>query len=186
MQFKWRKWNRVIHRDLGYFFFVLTVVYSLSGIAVNHIHDWNPNYRITHQWVQMDLPRERGLINTSVIKESLDKIGEKNTYKKHFYPDNRQIKIFIEGGSIVADLDTGSGFLEKITRRPVFHTVNYLHYNPGKWWTWASDIFAGALIIIAITGLFIIRGKNGITRRGAILTIAGIIAPLLFLYLFYW
>jgi hypothetical protein len=134
----------------------------------------------------MDLPEERGQINTEIIKESLEKIGEKNSYKKHFFPSDNQVKIFIDNGSIVTDLTTGSGFVEKITRRPVFHTVNYLHYNPGKWWTWASDIFAGGLIVIAITGLFIIRGKNGISRRGAILTIAGIVAPILFLYLFYW
>jgi uncharacterized protein len=183
---KWRKWNRVIHRDLGYFFFVLTVVYSLSGIAVNHVHDWNPNYRITHKWVQMDLPEEREQINIKVVKDALERIGEKNSYKMHFFPQSNQIKIFIEGGNIVVDLGTGYGFLEKISRRPIFHTVNYLHYNPGKWWTWASDIFAGALIIIAVTGLFIIRGKNGIIRRGTILIIAGIIAPVLFLYLFYW
>src|SRR4051794_989227 len=39
-----RWWNIVIHRYLGYFFFGLTVIYAISGLAVNHIEDWNPNY----------------------------------------------------------------------------------------------------------------------------------------------
>ena len=82
---------------------------------------------------------------------------------------------------MVIDLGTGKGILEKIRRRPLFYEVNFLHYNPGKLWTWFSDIFSGALVLLAITGLFILRGKNGITGRGAWLTIAGLIVPILFL-----
>jgi len=61
-----------------------------------------------------------------------------------------------------------------------------LHYNPQKWWTIFSDIYAASLIILAITGLFILKGKNGITGRGAWLTILGTLIPLLFLLLYYW
>ncbi|HQL31599.1 MAG TPA: hypothetical protein PLM67_15390, partial [Thermoanaerobaculales bacterium] len=32
------------HRDVGYFIAGLTVIYAVSGIAVNHIDDWNPSY----------------------------------------------------------------------------------------------------------------------------------------------
>ena len=44
---QWRKWNRLIHRDLGYLCAGLTVVYAVSGLAVNHVRDWNPNYKTT-------------------------------------------------------------------------------------------------------------------------------------------
>jgi hypothetical protein len=43
---KWRKWNIIIHRDLGYLCFGLTILYVISGVAVNHIHEWNPTYKI--------------------------------------------------------------------------------------------------------------------------------------------
>ena len=46
MAFKWRKWNRAVHRDFGYLFFGMTIIYALSGIAINHINDWNPNYKV--------------------------------------------------------------------------------------------------------------------------------------------
>ncbi len=32
------------HRDVGYFLAGLTVIYAISGVAVNHVDDWNPNY----------------------------------------------------------------------------------------------------------------------------------------------
>jgi len=40
-----------------------------------------------------------------------------------------------------------------------------------------------ALLVLAITGIFIIRGKKGITGRGAWLTAAGASVPLVFLWL---
>ena len=49
---RWRPWLRALHRDLGYLAVGLTFVYALSGLAVNHIEDWDPNfdnYEVTHQ-----------------------------------------------------------------------------------------------------------------------------------------
>jgi hypothetical protein len=40
-----RPWVRAVHRDLGYLAVGLTIVYALSGLAVNHIADWDPNFR---------------------------------------------------------------------------------------------------------------------------------------------
>jgi hypothetical protein len=35
---------RTLHRDLGFLAFGLTIVYAVSGIAVNHIGTWDPNF----------------------------------------------------------------------------------------------------------------------------------------------
>jgi hypothetical protein len=185
MEFKWRKWNRVIHRDFGYIFFAMTVIYSISGIAINHLDDWNPNYNITVRDFDAEIAGQPQLIDKYAVLKMLEKIGEEDNYKKHYFPRNNQLKVFLDGGNVIVDLDSGSGTIEKIKRRPILHPMNFLHYNPGKWWTLFSDIFAGALIIIAISGLFILKGKNGITRRGAVLTIMGIIIPIIYLILFY-
>ena len=40
----WRKWFRVLHRDIGYVAVALIIAYGVSGLAVNHIEDWNPSY----------------------------------------------------------------------------------------------------------------------------------------------
>jgi len=41
-----RKWSKILHRDFGFFFVGATIIYGLSGIALNHLHDWNPNYAV--------------------------------------------------------------------------------------------------------------------------------------------
>jgi uncharacterized protein len=84
------------------------------------------------------------------------------------------------------DLLTGQGVVEIIRNRPVFRQFNFLHYNnPKRLWTWFSDIFAGAMIIIAITGLFVIKGPKSISGRGLYYMLAGIVVPLI-LFLIYF
>lgn len=184
-KFNWRKWNRAIHRDLGYLSFALTIIYGLSGIAVNHINDWNPNYIVTQKEVRLQIPGNVQQASSLEIKKMLEPIDEDQNYKKHIVSSDNSMKIFIKGGNIVVDLVSGEGYLETLRRRPVFNLVNFLHFNPGKWWTWVADIFAGSLITLAISGLFLIKGKNGITGRGAVLTAVGIAIPLIFVLLFY-
>jgi hypothetical protein len=175
-----RKFIRDIHRDFGYVFFAMTVIYGVSGIALNHINDWNPNYIVKSEVVYSDLTKDTG-IDKDKILSFLSLINERDNYKKHYFPSDNKLKIFINNGSVLVDIQTGEAHIEKITRRPVFYQLNYLHYNnPRKLFTWFSDIFAVSLILLAITGLFMVKGKNGITRRGAWLTLLGIILPLIF------
>jgi hypothetical protein len=177
-----RKWSRIIHRDFGYFFFGATIIYALSGIALNHLKDWNPNYSVELEEFKTSISLNKSADIKENIFKLLDGVANRDDYKSHYYPSQDKIKIFLNGGSsIVVDLQTGEGQTEFLKRRPLFYHVNYLHYNPSKWWTWFSDIFAGALIILAFTGLILIKGKNGITGRGAWLAALGIIIPIVFL-----
>lgn len=184
INFKWRKWNRAIHRDLGYFFFAASVIYGISGIAINHLNDWNPNYIITNKTIELGHPIQSTITKKEVI-EILEKYEEGDAYKKHFFPNPETLKVFLDGGSALIDVATGSGQIEKLRRRPVLHAFNFLHYNPKKWWTLFSDAYAIGLVVLSVTGLFILKGKNGITRRGAIITTIGIIIPLVFLLLYH-
>ncbi|MCK9181152.1 MAG: PepSY-associated TM helix domain-containing protein, partial [Bacteroides sp.] len=59
-----------------------------------------------------------------------------------------------------------------------------LHYNPGQWWTYFADVFSICLILITLTGLFLVRGKYGLTGRGGVLLVVGLLFPLLFLLFF--
>ncbi len=177
----WRKWFRILHRDLGFVFFGMTIIYSLSGIAINHLDDWNPNYIITTHNFTIEKTHNQNALSKEQVKEILTGIDQASAYKKHFYPSQGQVKVFLKGGSVLLNLNSGTGYLELLNRRPIFNDVNYLHYNPTKWWTWYSDIFAVGLILLAITGLFLIKGKKGLKGRGGIYTAIGILIPLLFL-----
>ncbi len=179
-----RKLNRVLHRDLGYFFFGMTIIYALSGIAMNHRHEWNPNYIITEKEFTREITVPAADIDRDYALSVLDDLDVAASYRTHLVAGDN-FRIFVEGGSVSINIAEGRGSVEIIRKRPVFNQLNFLHYNtPRRLWTWFADLYAGSLIIIAITGLFIIRGKNGITGRGAWLTGLGIIIPLLFLWLY--
>ena len=77
----------------------------------------------------------------------------------------------------------GEAVYEKLERRFLLSDMVRLHYNPGRWWTTFSDVFAVCLILITLTGLVMVKGKKGLIGRGGILFIIGIVIPVLFLML---
>ena len=184
---KLRKWNRIIHRDLGYIFFGMSIIYGVSGIALNHLHDWNPDYIIRNRYMTVAETHNLNTISKPEARDLLNKIDKDLIYKSHYYPSEGYLKIFLKNGSLTINTDSRESVLETLKRRAVFREFNFLHYNkPKRLWTWFSDVFAFSLILLAITGLFIIKGKKGITGRGAWLTASGLLIPLIFLLLYLW
>ncbi len=175
------KLNRSLHRDLGYFFVGMSLIYAISGIALNHIKDWNPNYIIEQKTYQTNSGMTLASIDNHKIQSILKLAGEEDNYKNHYFPTPERMKVFVEGGNISVDLPSGECTLETNRRRPIFFEVNKLHYNPGVLWLYFSDFFCVSLAFLAISGLFILKGKNGLKWRGAILGTLGIVIPLIFL-----
>jgi uncharacterized protein len=184
MSFNWRKWNRAVHRDFGYLFLGMTLIYAISGIAINHMKDWNPNYRVTVEEIQVDIPAEKP--DKQAIIKMLETFGEEDNYKNHYFPNENYLRIFLKDGTASIDLTTGEGLIELTKRRPLLREMNYLHYNPIKYWTYFSDIFSGALILLGISGIIIPRGDKGITRRGLWLTLLGILIPTIYLFIYFY
>ncbi|MBN1131487.1 MAG: PepSY-associated TM helix domain-containing protein [Bacteroidales bacterium] len=185
----WRKWNRWLHRELGYVFFGMTIIYGLSGIALNHYvaRHWTPDTVIRSEQFEVNPGLTKKSVDKEVIRDILEQVGETDNYKQYYFPSDRELMIYLKGGHITLNLKTGKGLLVKVRNRPVFREVNYLHYNkPKQLWTWFSDLYAVSLILLAVSGLFIVRGKNSITRRGGILTLIGILIPLIFLAIYLW
>ena len=180
-----RKWSRLLHRDLGFLFIGSSLIYGISGIALNHLKDWNPSYSVQIEQVDTDI----NLANSANVEENVlqlvDKLDNRKNYKSHYFPEPGYIKIFLKGGSsIIVNTNTGKGKAEYLRKRAVFYSVNYLHYNPNAWWMWFSDIFAGVLIFFAISSFFMVKGKKGIWGSGGIYTLLGIIIPIIFLLIF--
>jgi hypothetical protein len=178
------KLNRVTHRDIGYLIAGLTIIYAISGIALNHKNEWNPNYIIESHAFTTPVTKDRESFNSDDEINILRSLGIDKEYKAYHFPTGNKVTIFINGGFAQLNTETGKGVIERISKRPVFYQLNFLHYNPGRWWKYFSDLFCLALIIVTITGLFLVKGRNGITKRGAILTAVGIILPLLFLIIY--
>jgi uncharacterized protein len=178
------KLNRITHRDLGYLIAGLTLIYAISGIALNHKHDWNPNYIFENRSFTTDIKIDRESFSDETAKRILRELGIESEFKASYFPSGNKATIFVNGGFIQILSSTGEGTIERISKRPLFYQINFLHYNPGVWWKYFSDVYCVSLILVTITGLFIIKGRNGITKRGAILTIIGIILPLIFLFIY--
>ena len=182
----WRPWNNAIHRDLGYLCFGLTIVYVLSGVAVNHIDLWNPSYRVEHLRSRLDGPVSATTFDQPYIDGLLARLGENRRFLNSFQPDPRTLQVFVEGNTITVNLATGEVLQEKVMPRPLLRQANFLHLNhPKKLWSWFADLYALCLGVVATTGLFVLHGKKGLTGRGAWLTGLGILLPFFFLWLYY-
>lgn len=185
MSSPWRRWNAAIHRDLGYLCAGLTIVYAVSGLAVNHRADWNPSYALREtavslEGVDLSDPSAPGFADR--ILGALELEGH---FRGTFRPNPEAYQIFLEGSTVTVDLTAGTASLEETRERPGLRQANFLHLNqPKKLWTWMADLYAVALLVLAVTGLFVLRGRNGITGRGAWLTAAGVAIPAVFLLLY--
>lgn len=181
---KIRKLLRILHRDFGYFIVAMTLVYALSGIYLNHRHDFNPDYKIIFTDFTSALPQD-GNWTAEFIKDQLKKANDIVVFKKHYINNEGQIKIFIENGEAVINPLTGKGAMQYLQKRPVIFGMNRLHRaSIGTLWKWVSDLMAVILIFVAISGLFLLKGKRSLTKWGWWLVIAGIVVPLLFTVLY--
>lgn len=182
---KFRKWSRIIHRDVSYLFAGMILIYALSGILMNHRGDLNPHYSVDRKEfkVTADLT-DKTKVDKALVLTLLEPLGEAENYTKHYFPKNGQMKVFLKGGSnLWVDTQTGDAVYENLKRRPLLSDMVKLHYNPGRWWTTFSDIFAVCLILITLTGLVMVKGSKGFIGRGGILFVIGILIPVLFLLL---
>ena len=182
---KLRKLIIATHRDVGYFFAGLTVIYAVSGIAVNHIEDWNPSYVIRTETVSVgELPSADSQTIAGTVLKRLG-ITERPESTVRMTPD--QLKIFLHQRTLTVTVPTGEVVDEHARRRYAFFEVNYLHLNHGKgFWTWFADVYAVGLLLLACTGIFIITGRRGLGGRGRWLLLAGLAIPLVYLILVVW
>jgi hypothetical protein len=179
VKYNWRRWFRAFHRDIGYAAVALTLAYGLSGIAVNHIDDWNPNYTFDSRSVNIgpltgSIPDMAASI---VAKLALDP----KAVRGHFQETETQLRVFLdEGQEAKVDITTGRGTLKTLSKRTVFFEVNALHLNNLKGiWTYVADVFAIALMVLALTGVSMMKGDRGFMGRGKYFVAAGLAIPII-------
>lgn len=110
-------------------------------------------------------------------------VGEER-YKLFDFPTADQVKIYYDNASLHVRLHDGSAAYERVARRPLFYDANALHRNSLKGWRWFSDAFSLLLALLAGTGLFVLRGRQGVGGRGKWLVLAGALPPVAALVLF--
>lgn len=177
-----RPWLRALHRDLGYLAVGLTVVYALSGLAVNHIADWDPNfdnYEAQHQ-LASPLPADEREVASQLLRELAIADAPSEVYRS----DTHEVTVLLDGRSFHVDTRTGAVLEDGQRPRFLIRVANWLHLNRGKKaWTYIADGYAAFLLILATTGLFMLPGRKGLLGRGGVLVALGIAVPVLYVTL---
>ena len=182
---RWRQVFLYLHRQLGYLFAGIVLVYSISGIALNHRKSFNPAYSVEQKefTVPAGIPLSGPQLTATEMDRLLDLADCEGKYTKH-YTSGTDLKVLLKGGSsMTIDTITRQAHVELLRERPLLSSFTKLHFNPGSWWTYFSDAFAVALIIITLTGLFIVKGRKGLWGQGGILLLIGCAVPIIFLLL---
>ncbi len=174
--------NRNLHRDFAFFYVGLIIAFSFSGIVLNHRQDWYPmDYTYESQEVSVELPADVAEISQADIENFSKEWG--TSYDGHRLRDNT-LRVYYKDNVILdVDAGTGEGVLEYKRKVPFLGHTMFLHKSTNSFWIWYSDIFGAAMLVIAMTGMLIPIGKNGFKNRGWKLALAGILVPLLFLFL---
>jgi hypothetical protein len=174
---RWRGWLRAVHRDFGYLAVGFTLIYAVSGIAINHIADWDPNFKATEKTLAIaPIPAE--LSDDEAVKRVTDAAGTGTP--DDVYRAGDEVRLTYESGTQVTAIgDTGQVTVQARSSRFFLRVANWLHYNRGKKaWTYMADLYAVMLLYLAISGIFMIKGRLGLKWRGAILISLGLGVPL--------
>jgi uncharacterized protein len=177
---RWRGWLRAIHRDFGYVAVGFTVIYALSGLAINHIKDWDPNFTSSEQTMKIaaipdDVPDAEAVrrVTTAAGMDAPDDVFRAGDELRLSYSD---------GASVVLVGDQLT--VQKRSPRFFLRVANWLHYNRGKQaWTYVADVYAFMLLYLAISGIFMIKGRLGFKWRGMTLISLGIAVPVAYVVL---
>jgi len=183
LSINWYTLNRTLHRDIGYLCIGLTLVFAISGIALNHIADWNPNYIVER--VEKPFTGKNTEPDEQLNKALLALFSFEGSIKATYWESVQQYKLFFqEGGTLTANFAKNTAVYEHVRERVVFKQFNTLHLNEAKkGWIVFSDIYAGLLIFLALSSLFMVKGKYSPWRlkRGWLVIVGGLI-PLVYIF----
>lgn len=175
----WRPWLRALHRDAGYFGVGLTLVYALSGLAVNHIADWDPSFHQLQQThvLAAPLPAEP----EATGKRVLGALGIRETPREVYAAGEDAVDIVFDRRTLHVTPSTGKVLEEGQSPRWFLRAANWLHLNRGKKaWTYVADGYALILLYLAISGLFMLPGRKGLLGRGATIALLGAAVPVVY------
>ena len=180
---RWRSWLRALHRDAGYFVIGLTFVYALSGIAVNHLADWDPNFEQVDRVVKLgaiDAKAELKRRGASGLSELLAEKFELEGPPLDIYQEEPEsLELTFEETTLYIDLEKNQVRQEGQRPRFLLRVVNWLHLNRGKAaWTYIADLYAGILLYLAVSGYFMIRQKRKLFNRREFFVLLGIALPI--------
>lgn len=180
-RFQWRGLLRTVHRDLGNLAIGLTLIYALSGIAVNHISTdgWDPNftnYQRTHELGGPLVGEDQ-----AVADRVLERLNIRDKPNEIYRAAPAELEISFKQRTLHVNTESGKVLDEGQNPRFFLRMANWLHLNRGKKaWTYVADGYAAALLLLAFSGMFMLPGRKGLIGRGGIFVVLGIAVPVIY------
>jgi hypothetical protein len=181
-RFSWRGYNRAIHRDLGHVAVGLTLIYAISGLAVNHILDWDPSFVAYSEVHELGAPIPG--TDEEAAAAAMKQLGVTATPRDIYRADPSDLQVVLDKRTL--HVNTANGHVIDEGQRPRFflRVVNWLHLSRGKKaWTVIADVYAVGLILLALSGLLMMPGRKGLLGRGGLFLLVGIAVPIAYVQL---
>ena len=177
-----RRVIRVLHRDVGYLLVGLTIVYALSGLAVNHVQDWDPNFQNYEDEISLALPDDDAAETTRLVLQARGRSAEDLVETYEVAPG--ELDLVFDHETMHVNATEDRVVIEGQQPRLLLRAANWLHLNRGKKaWTYFADGFAILLLFLAISGLFMLPIRKGLLGRGGVFVILGIAIPIVYVTL---
>jgi len=181
-RFSLRGLLRTVHRDAGNLAVGLTLVYAASGLAVNHIADWDPNFKSHQSTHELGGPLEGE--DQAVAERVLQKLNIQAKASDVYRAAPNQLEITLDRRTLHVDTQTGKVLDEGEQPRFFLRLANWLHLNRGKKaWTYVADGYAVLLLLLAFSGMFMLPGRKGLLGRGGIFVLVGVAVPIAYVVL---
>jgi uncharacterized protein len=169
---------RWLHIYLSMAGFALLLFFSVTGITLNHT-EWFDNMQTTVNLKgRLDTAWLRGNIDKLSVAESLRKAHEVRGAVSSFEADEEQVTVSFAGPGYAADvfIERADGNYELTeTRTGIWGVMNDLHKgrDTGSAWRWLIDASAVLMILISLTGMFMLFYLKRKRLAGWLVALAG-------------
>lgn len=94
-----------------------------------------------------------------------------------------QLDVVFDKRTLHVNPATGRVLDEGQEPRFLLRVANWLHLNRGKKaWTYVADTYAAGLLVLALTGVFMLPGRRGLLGRGGVWLAIGVLVPVLYVH----
>lgn len=176
-------WNKNInkllrnwHRDIGYFAVAISLIYGISGILLTH----KDVFPVISTIETIDTFSSQ--LDIAGFSEQWSQQHSDKKLTKCFISDN-SIKFYCDGGKGKYTISDGAVSFESYKKHGFTRFFTQFHLNQHNGWKYIADLFCVSLIFLALSGLFMVKGKNSFKRRGWWFVLIGIVLVVVFVVL---
>lgn len=187
---------RSLHRDLGYFVIGLTLIYTITGIVLSgRALGWLEQTYVIEKNLSKNISKKEFTKQLEISLKVLDikndipisiiKSASKNIKYFKFLEEKDNILYFkARSNNINYNTKSGNVIYKYISYPPYLKSVISAHKaTHEKLWFYLAILYSIILSFLAISAIFMVKGKFGFKKRGIYFMLAGIFLVLIFLFI---